>query len=171
MSANAVTYKSLKTFLKNHKSYSLNSYFRRIWEWIPKKIIIYNILGILGMGSNPAPGVSEIRDCEDLWQWTRLEIRLNAFRRSTIPQNNSSSSSSSSSSCFSSKYSLWKYGLLFTCLFVTWNWSRNIVISKVSDIILFIHEQFNTDFGSVRYIILISIRCWTVSEENLRNGK
>ena len=36
--------------------------------------------------SNPAHGVSEIRDGEDLWQWTRLEIRLNAFRRSTIPQ-------------------------------------------------------------------------------------
>ena len=33
--------------------------------------------------SNP---VSEIRDGEDLWQWSRLEIRLNAFRRSTILQ-------------------------------------------------------------------------------------
>ena len=37
-------------------------------------------------GSNPAHGVSEIRDGEDLWQWSRLEIRLNAFRRSTTPQ-------------------------------------------------------------------------------------
>ena len=37
-------------------------------------------------GSNPTPGVSEIRDGEDLWQWSRLEIRLNAFHRSTIPQ-------------------------------------------------------------------------------------
>ena len=37
-------------------------------------------------GSNPARGVSEIRDGEDLWQWSRLEIRLNVFRRSTIPQ-------------------------------------------------------------------------------------
>ena len=37
-------------------------------------------------GSNPARGVSEIRDVEDLWQWSRLEIRLNTFRRSTIPQ-------------------------------------------------------------------------------------
>ena len=37
-------------------------------------------------GSNPARGVSEIRDGEDLWQWSRLEIRLNAFRRSAIPQ-------------------------------------------------------------------------------------
>ena len=37
-------------------------------------------------GPNPARGVSEIRDSEDLWQWSRLEIRLNAFRRSTIPQ-------------------------------------------------------------------------------------
>ena len=35
-------------------------------------------------GSNPA--VSEIRDGENFWQWSRLEIRLNTFRRSTIPQ-------------------------------------------------------------------------------------
>ena len=27
-------------------------------------------------GSNPARGVSEIRDGEDLWQWSRLEISL-----------------------------------------------------------------------------------------------
>ena len=37
-------------------------------------------------GSYPAHGVSEIRDGEDLWQWSRLEIRLNAFHQSTIPQ-------------------------------------------------------------------------------------
>ena len=36
--------------------------------------------------SSPSRGVLEIRDGEDLWQWSRLEIRLNAFRRSTIPQ-------------------------------------------------------------------------------------
>ena len=34
-------------------------------------------------GSNPARGMSEIHDGEDLLQWSRLEIRLNAFRRST----------------------------------------------------------------------------------------
>ena len=37
-------------------------------------------------GSNPTRGVSEIGDGEDLWQWSRLEIRLTAFRRSTIPE-------------------------------------------------------------------------------------
>ena len=37
-------------------------------------------------GSNQAHGVSEIRDSEDLWQCSRLEIRLNAFRRLTMPQ-------------------------------------------------------------------------------------
>ena len=37
-------------------------------------------------GSNPACGVLEMRDDEDLWQWSRLEIRLNTFRWSTIPQ-------------------------------------------------------------------------------------
>ena len=36
--------------------------------------------------SNPARGRSEIRDGEDLRQWSRLEIRLDAFCRSTIPQ-------------------------------------------------------------------------------------
>ena len=35
-------------------------------------------------GSNPAWGMLETRDGEDLWQWSRLEIKLNAFRRSTI---------------------------------------------------------------------------------------
>ena len=42
-------------------------------------------------GSNTAHGVSEIRDGEYLWQWYRLEVRLNAFRGSNISQNNSSS--------------------------------------------------------------------------------
>ena len=41
--------------------------------------------------SNPAYGVLEIRDGKDLWQWSRLEIKLNAFRRSTIPQKQFSS--------------------------------------------------------------------------------
>ena len=36
--------------------------------------------------SNPARVVSEIRDGMDLRQSSRLEIRLNTFRRSTIPQ-------------------------------------------------------------------------------------
>ena len=35
--------------------------------------------------SNPAHGVLEIQDGEDLWQWSRLEITLNVFRRSIIP--------------------------------------------------------------------------------------
>ena len=37
-------------------------------------------------GSKPARDVSEIRDGEDLWQWSRLEIRLIVLRCSTIPQ-------------------------------------------------------------------------------------
>ena len=37
-------------------------------------------------GSKPARGLSVIRNGEDLWQWSRLEIRLNVFCRSTIPQ-------------------------------------------------------------------------------------
>ena len=30
--------------------------------------------------------MTEIRDGEDLWQWSQLEIRPNAFRWSIIPQ-------------------------------------------------------------------------------------
>ena len=37
-------------------------------------------------GSNPACGMLEICDGDDLWQWYQLEIRLNAFYRSTILQ-------------------------------------------------------------------------------------
>ena len=36
--------------------------------------------------SNPARGLSEILDDESLWQWSRLEIRLNSFHRLIIPQ-------------------------------------------------------------------------------------
>ena len=37
-------------------------------------------------GSSPARGVSGICDGEDLWQWSQLEIKINAFRWSAIPQ-------------------------------------------------------------------------------------
>ena len=37
-------------------------------------------------GSNPARGLLEIHDGEDLWRWSWLEIRVNAFRWSAIPQ-------------------------------------------------------------------------------------
>ena len=37
-------------------------------------------------GTNPAPGTSGIRNGENLWQWFQLEIRINTFRHSTIPQ-------------------------------------------------------------------------------------
>ena len=52
--------------------------------------LLYNFIQLnlkrSSAGSNPACGVPEIRGGEDLWQWTQLEIRLNVFCRSTIPQ-------------------------------------------------------------------------------------
>ena len=36
--------------------------------------------------SNPVCDVSEIRDGKNPWQWSPLEISLNVFCRSTIPQ-------------------------------------------------------------------------------------
>ena len=53
-------------------------------------------------GSSPAGGVSKIRDDEDLWQWSWLEMMLHTFRQSTYHKNNSSSSSLSSLSFASS---------------------------------------------------------------------
>ena len=37
-------------------------------------------------GSNPAASVLEICDGESLWQWSPLEIRVNAFHKLNIPQ-------------------------------------------------------------------------------------
>ena len=34
-------------------------------------------------GSNPAHGVSEICDSEDLWQWSPLEIRTKIYHKNT----------------------------------------------------------------------------------------
>ena len=36
-------------------------------------------------GSNPSRSLSKIWDGENIWQWSRLEIRLNVYRPSTIP--------------------------------------------------------------------------------------
>ena len=53
-------------------------------QWLS---LLHNFIQLsLNSDSNPARGVSEIRDGQDLWQWSWLEIRLKAFRRSTIPQ-------------------------------------------------------------------------------------
>ena len=56
-------------------------------------------------GLNLALGASEIHDCEEVWQWSPLEIRLNTFCWSTIPQKHTSSSSlsigTSESKCLS----------------------------------------------------------------------
>ena len=41
------------------------------------------------------------------------------------------------------KYCLVMYGLLFVRLFDTWSWSRNVVITKVSDVIIFLFIHFN----------------------------
>ena len=46
--------------------------------------LLHNFIQLsLNSGSNPVRGVSEIRDGEDLWQWSGLQIRLNVFCRST----------------------------------------------------------------------------------------
>ena len=37
------------------------------------------------VGSNPVCGVLEIREGEDLQQWSRIEIKMNAVHRSAIP--------------------------------------------------------------------------------------
>ena len=61
--------------------------------WLPRVVVIttaerYSTKAEFRFcaGSNPGRSMLEIRDGEDLWQWSWLEINLNAFRRSTIPQ-------------------------------------------------------------------------------------
>ena len=49
--------------------------------------LLHNFIQLsLNAGSNPDLVVSEIHNGEDLRQWSHLEIRLNAFRLSTLPQ-------------------------------------------------------------------------------------
>ena len=67
------------------------------WRWRFSGAVMYCLSLLhnfikLGLNSgsaqvpNPARGGLEIRDGENLWQWSQLEIRLNTFRRSAIPQ-------------------------------------------------------------------------------------
>ena len=65
--------------------------------------------------SVPAFVVQENCDGKNLWQWSQLEIRLNAICRSTIPENNSSSLSSS-----------W-YFLVIADFFPTFDWVPNSI--------------------------------------------
>ena len=68
-------------------------------------------------GSNPARCMSEIRNGEELWQWSRLEIRLNAFCWSTIPQKQFIIiylSSSQSTKCNSLGKFLWSFLFWFS---------------------------------------------------------
>ena len=77
-------------FYKNIDSHVQNYYIS-----ILSKIIRFQVVEIqlhstkpelrFCAGSNPAR-VSEICDGEDLWQWSSLEIKLNAFRWSNILQ-------------------------------------------------------------------------------------
>ena len=67
---------------------------RKKWFWWHRDVVVITTAQLhstkhelsLCAGSSPARGVSDISDDEDLWRWTRLEIRLNVFRRLTIPQ-------------------------------------------------------------------------------------
>ena len=71
-------------------------------------------------GSNPARSVLEIRDGEDLSQWSWLEIRLNAFCRSTIPQ-----IKKNNSSCIRT------YRVKLYSKFLEWWWLKPIVVFLV----------------------------------------
>ena len=68
--------------LQNHNN-NLSCSLEKLQESLTFSYIIHIRLCA---GSNYARCVSEIRDGEDLWQWSPLEIRLITFRRSTIPQ-------------------------------------------------------------------------------------
>ena len=84
--------KNINRLLKN--SFSKGSQSFHFLELIKRRVVVVITTAQLHptnpelrfcADSNPARGVSEICNGEDLWQWSGLKIRLNAFRRSTIP--------------------------------------------------------------------------------------
>ena len=56
-----------------------NTSFNKVWTQLLRRF----------KSAQVARGMSKIWDSEDLWQWTRSEIRLNALSHSTIPQKQS----------------------------------------------------------------------------------
>ena len=65
---------------------STNVFLWILWNfylWNSSERVLHDHVKII---FNSARGVSKIHDGEDLWQWSRLEIRLNAFCWSTMLQ-------------------------------------------------------------------------------------
>ena len=58
---------------------------QNLWQ-VHYKILLIISKKMFCTGLNPACTLSEICDGEDLWQCLQLEIRLNAFHLSAIPQ-------------------------------------------------------------------------------------
>ena len=108
--------------------------------------IIWHPFGII----TPARGVLEIRGGEDLWQWSRLEIRLKAFRRPTIPQKQFIfifiiiSLLSKHSMTFNPFYVDWRHFMILEITLKLWNiyiWKRNSISRKLT-----IAATFETKF-------------------------
>ena len=61
------------------------SFYKNLDLWCHGAVVLHNFIH-QSLNSCPTCSTSEISDDEDLWQWSQLEIRLNAFCQSTIPQ-------------------------------------------------------------------------------------
>ena len=100
-------------------------------------------------GWHPACGVSKICDGEDLWQWSRLEIRLYAyaFRRSTMPQKSSSSTyGTSPQTLHFIKYRSFSESIFkrpFWMLKISWH------ASVVNIIVVLLESQTKQEFAEV----------------------
>ena len=105
--------------------------------------------------SNPASGVTEIRDAEGLWQWSRLKLKLSVFRRSTIPQKQFITTS------------IWLEKLFFGCLGLS-----KIIRTLFECGLVFLYLGIgqmgtatviqNSKFSKVNdlYIIWCRVKCW-----------
>ena len=105
--------------------------------------------------SNRASGVTEIRDAEGLWQWSRLKLKLSVFRRSTIPQKQFITTS------------IWLEKLFFGCLGLS-----KIIRTLFECGLVFLYLGIgqmgtatvtqNSKFSKVNdlYIIWCRVKCW-----------
>ena len=93
ISSKAFFFLDTKSFLSSQAKNSLENFYQKTSQ-LRRDVVVITTAQLHSTkselrfcpGSKFVCGVLEICDGEDLWQWSRLEIRLNAFCRSTIPQ-------------------------------------------------------------------------------------
>ena len=84
-------------------------------------------------GSNPACGVLEIRNGENLWQWPWLEIKINAFKNNSSPWNRVFCLCNNSSDNHYLQRLFWD---IFFCLFGILSWIIPMLYLHLNHLVL-----------------------------------